>query len=114
MVTDCIYSIDLTTNSNDILSITSDDYGTSYYYRENVEHNYVTFNNMCWRIVRIKGDGSIKLVLADHSNACESENYSKINDTSGIIGKGEYPSIKDERFSIIPLLSFDFFATASL
>jgi hypothetical protein len=30
MVTDCIYSIDLTTNSNDILSITSDDFQNLY------------------------------------------------------------------------------------
>ncbi len=43
-----------------------DDYGTSYYYRGAVEDNYVVFANKCWRIVRITGDGSIKLVL--HNN----------------------------------------------
>mgnify|MGYP004534561233 CR=1 FL=1 len=46
------------------LSITEDDYGTSYYYRGVVKDDYIEFNNMCWRIVRIEGDGSIKIILA--------------------------------------------------
>ena len=47
-----------------ILSIAEDDYGTSYYYRGSTKDNYIEFNNMCWRIVRIEGDGSIKIILA--------------------------------------------------
>ena len=43
--------------------LTPDDYGISYYYRGVVENNYVVFANMCWRIVRVTGDGSIKLTL---------------------------------------------------
>ncbi len=46
------------------LSIAEDDYGTSYYYRGSVTDNYMEFNNMCWRIVRVEGDGSIKIILA--------------------------------------------------
>ena len=46
------------------LSIADDDYGTSYYYRGSTKDNYIEFNNMCWRIVRIEGDGSIKIILA--------------------------------------------------
>ena len=49
-----------------IMSSTEDDYGTSYYYRGNVKNNYVSFANKCWRIVRINGDGTIKLLL--HNN----------------------------------------------
>ena len=45
------------------LASTEDDYGTSYYFRGAVKNNYVQFANKCWRIVRITGDGSIKLVL---------------------------------------------------
>ena len=55
------------------LSQIDDDYGISYYYRGNVKDNYVTFNNMCWRIIRIEGDGSIKLILEDQDEVC-SEN----------------------------------------
>ncbi len=80
------------------LSITQDNYGTSYYYRGNVQNNYVTFNNMCWRIVRIQGDGSVKLVLSDYANACESEGYSPTNEASGLIGNVEYGVVNDDRF----------------
>ena len=57
------------------LSITSDDYGTSYYYRGGVEDNYVNFAGMCWKIVRIEGDGSTKLILEDRSAGCNSSSY---------------------------------------
>ena len=46
---------------------TRDDYGTSYYYRGAVPNNFVVFANMCWRIVRITGDGSIKLTLYNYN-----------------------------------------------
>ena len=46
-----------------VLAGAVDDYGMSYYFRGNVKNNYVQFANKCWRIVRITGDGSIKLVL---------------------------------------------------
>lgn len=40
-----------------------DDIGTSYYYRGNVTNNYVYFAGLTWRIVRINGDNTIRLVL---------------------------------------------------
>ena len=57
------------------LSSTPDDYGTSYYYRGGVEDNYVNFAGMCWKIVRIEGDGSTKLILEDRSAECNSSSY---------------------------------------
>ena len=42
-----------------------DRYGTSYYFRGIAEDNYVNFAGMIWRIVRINGDGTIRLVLDD-------------------------------------------------
>ncbi|MDY3757376.1 MAG: hypothetical protein SO009_03665, partial [Bacilli bacterium] len=38
-------------------------------FRGNVQNNFVSFAGMCWRIVRITGDGSIKLALYDYSSA---------------------------------------------
>ena len=58
-----------------VLSITPDDYGTSYYYRGAVTDNYVNFAGMCWKIVRIEGDGSTKLILEDRSAECNSSSY---------------------------------------
>ncbi|MDO4341314.1 MAG: hypothetical protein Q4C44_01040 [bacterium] len=55
-----------------ILSSTQDDYGTSYYFRGAVENNYVEYANMCWRIVRVTGDGSIKLVLYNYNGLTEN------------------------------------------
>ena len=40
----------------------TDDYGTTYYYRGNVKNNIVKFANFYWQIVRINGDGSIRLI----------------------------------------------------
>ena len=56
------------------LSTTLDDLGTSYYYRGAVTDNYVNFAGMCWRIVRIEGDGSVKLILEDQDSTCASSN----------------------------------------
>ena len=49
----------------------SDDDGTSYYYRGSVENNYVEFAGLWWRIVRINGDGTIRLIYdgtTSHTN----------------------------------------------
>lgn len=46
-----------------------DDYGTTYYYRGSVKNNYVYFANNYWQIVRINGDGSIRLIYAGTKNS---------------------------------------------
>ena len=49
-------------SENSLLCSAPDNYGTSYYYRGNVQNNYVYFANFYWRIVRINGDGSIRMI----------------------------------------------------
>ncbi len=39
-----------------------DDYGTSYYYRGAVTNNYVKFGDFYWRIIRVNGDGSLRII----------------------------------------------------
>ncbi len=68
------------------LSQIEDIYGTSYYYRGNVVDNYLTFNNMCWRIVRIQGDGSTKIILQDQNAPCSE----KTNEEYPFMGYGTY------------------------
>ena len=57
------------------LSKTEDHYGDTYYFRGSVTDNYVNFANICWRIVRIAGDGSVKLILEDQNTTCDSATY---------------------------------------
>lgn len=49
--------------TNEGLIEDTDDYGLTYYYRGAVTNNYVKFADLMWRIVRINGDGTVKLVL---------------------------------------------------
>ena len=56
---------------------TEDDLGTSYYFRGDVENNYVLFANKYWRIIRINGDGSIRMIYAGtnvHPNGYDDSN----------------------------------------
>ena len=41
-----------------------DDDGISYYYRGSVNNNYVKYAGAYWRIIRINGDGSVRLLYA--------------------------------------------------
>ena len=71
----------ISTASEALLASTEDDYGTSYYFRGAVTNNYVEFANKCWRIVRVGGDGSVKLILHNDNtsgvaNPCNSANNS--------------------------------------
>lgn len=60
---------DISAPNEAVMSLAPDDYGISYYFRGNVQNNFVSFAGMCWRIVRIIGDGSIKLALYNYSSA---------------------------------------------
>ena len=71
----------ISTASEALLASAEDDYGTSYYFRGAVTNNYVEFANKCWRIVRVGGDGSVKLILHNDNttgaaNPCDSANNS--------------------------------------
>ena len=72
---------EISADTEALLASTEDDYGTSYYFRGAVTNNYVQFANKCWRIVRVGGDGSVKLILhndntAGAANPCNSANNS--------------------------------------
>ena len=71
----------MSTADEALLASAEDDYGTSFYFRGAVTNNYVEFANKCWRIVRISGDGSVKLILHNDNttgaaNPCDSANNS--------------------------------------
>ena len=74
----------ITAANDKILSTAEDDGGTTYYFRGNPIDNYVNYAGMCWRIVRIEGDGSIKLILASEKT-CSTTN---LTDSSGFATDG--------------------------
>ena len=57
--------------------------GTSYYYRGSVSNNYVSFAGYYWRIIRINGDGSIRLLYAGETADATGNNLNmKLTDSS--------------------------------
>ena len=71
----------VSTETEALLASAEDDNGTSYYFRGAVTNNYVEFANKCWRIVRVGGDGSVKLILHNDNttgaaNPCDAANNS--------------------------------------
>ena len=71
----------------------TDDYGTSYYFRGAVDNNWVYFAGFYWRIIRINGDGSIRMIYAgDRANITPTNgpiNYLSIN--TGLNSTASYP-----------------------
>ena len=71
----------ISTADEALLASAEDDNGTSYYFRGAVKNNYVEFANKCWRIVRVGGDDSVKLILHNNNtkkvaNPCDAANNS--------------------------------------
>jgi len=62
LVTELTEVTDVETNDVGLYKA-EDDYGLSYYYRGANNYNYVDFAGFIWRIVRINGDGSVRIIL---------------------------------------------------
>lgn len=75
--------------------------GTTYYFRGNVTNNYVNFAGMCWRIVKIDTDGSIRLILEDKNTTCNSSSYTG----NWTIGTGNYGYKKYSSHNVMSYLN---------
>ena len=49
-------------------SIATNNGTPTYYYKGNVDNNYVTFANQNWRIIRVNEDGTIRMILEEKIN----------------------------------------------
>lgn len=76
--------------TNGYLCSTIDDYGETYYYRGNVTNNYVKFAGFYWRIVRVNGDGTIRMIYDGTSAHTNGE-----SSTDRQIGKSAYNSLNN-------------------
>lgn len=80
------YEIDsVDSASSGIYAISDLNNTTSYYYRGDIENNYVKFgkdnsgNDLYWRIVRINGDGSIRMIYTGTSTTATGYNTGILN-----------------------------------
>lgn len=87
----------LLSNTNEGIFVAEDIYGESYYYRGAVENNWVYFGGFYWRIIRINGDGSIRLIYSGTSAPDETESISKIgHDVEITNDKFNYDEVSSE------------------
>ena len=63
------FSSTLTTNTTGTIYQAQDDDGTTYYFAGNPSDNWVKWAGFYWRIVRINGDGTIRLIYNGTSNS---------------------------------------------
>ncbi len=84
--TACIGDCD-TQEENGVFEV-EDDFGTSYYFRGTVQNNWVKFGKIStsgadiyWRIIRINGDGTIRLIYSGNSSAAETGTSTQIDST---------------------------------
>ena len=61
-------------NTNGIYK-SEDDLGNSYYFRGNVTNNYVYFAKNWWQIIRINGDGTIRMIYTSNPNDSSADQY---------------------------------------
>ena len=66
-------------NSDKGIYASEDDFGTTYYYRGNVKNNNIKVGNYNWKIIRINGDGSIRLLYSGKNNVFDSIGNSCFN-----------------------------------
>ncbi len=62
-----------TATTNEGMYAMADDYGTSYYFRGAVDNNWVKFVDIYWRIVRVNGDNSVKLIYSGTTAPTEAQ-----------------------------------------
>ena len=58
-----VTSFEAGSNDNEGLIKKEEENGTSYYFRGNINNNYVQIDDMVWRIVKVNTDGTVKLIL---------------------------------------------------
>ena len=75
------YKIASTLRSEQGLYAVEDDYGTSYIYRGDVENNNVYFGGFYWKIIRMNGDGSIRMIYSGTTPDATGNNTSINNRT---------------------------------
>lgn len=89
--------------SVDGLKSTNDNSGISYYYTGDAENNYVKFNNLMFRIVRVNGDGSLRIILNESTlkfNYGGTNNFQNSN-LKRVLNEWYKENIKDVKYLVL-------------
>ena len=90
--------------SNSGLYVAEDDDGASFYYRGVVNNNWVEFAGFYWRVVRINGDGSLRMIYSGLKNSTHtgsdasiisSGNVTNIHFSDSTVYKTRIPDISN-------------------
>ena len=77
------FEIAIDYNTNGTIFEDKDDDGTTYYFAGNTTENYLQFGGFYWRIVRINGDNSIRIIYqgtsADSTGSAASIGHTDFN-----------------------------------
>ena len=83
-----------TEGTNGYICSAPDDYGTSYYFRGTPDNNYVKFAGYYWRILRVNGDGSIRMIYAGDADTIDTlENKAEVLANGYNDGSTDYTQI---------------------
>ena len=86
------FSTVLTDTTTGTLYTAADDYGTSYYYAGNPTDNWVKFGGFYWRIIRINGDDTVRMIY--HGTSANTTG------TGTHIGESYFNSNKDNNMYV--------------
>jgi len=76
------YSVVEKMDANIGLYAAEDDDGMSYYYRGNIQNNYVSYAGFLWRIIRRNGDGSVRMIYQGKSVTDKANPVTMVYNTS--------------------------------
>ena len=85
-----------------------DDYGTSYYYRGAVPDNWVSFAGFLWRIIRVNGDNTVRMIYSGTTSSHTGEgtqlwpsDFNSSNDSPKYVGYmyGDSDTTESEAFT---------------
>ncbi len=71
--------------TNKLICSSTDNDGATYYYRGAVDNNWVKFAGHYWRIIRINGNGTVRLIYSGDTSAEETDTGTAINNGTYVV-----------------------------
>ena len=76
--------------------------GKTYYYRGDVENNYLVFADKYWRIIRINEDGTVRIIYSGEKSKVDAAGKETVLANGYNDGSTQYTQIQDSAFNVYP------------